>query len=189
MNKRMHYSKRRASGFSMLELLIAILVLVVGILGVGMLQSVAKRGVFESSQRTLATVLANDVLERMRTNPSQALLGSYDGVFGGGTLAVPRDCAGFAASCSDAETADYDLYQWELMLDGASVTEGTVNIGGLTQAKGCIAQSNGTVTVVIAWHGLAELSDAASNKSSFAKACGTADAFRRQLIVETFISR
>lgn len=172
----------------MLEVLIALLVLVIGILGVGMLQSVAKRGVFEASQRTTATVLANDILERMRTNRAQALAGSYDGTYGGGTQSAPRDCSGFAAACNAGEVTLHDLYTWERMLDGADVKEGGTNISGLTSVKGCIQQNNGTVTVVIAWHGLTKLSDAGSDKSAFAKSCGTADANRRMLTVETFIS-
>ncbi|MFD2097237.1 type IV pilus modification protein PilV [Corallincola platygyrae] len=181
-------SSTRQAGFSMLELLIAILVLVIGILGVGMLQSVAKRGVFEASQRTMATVLANDIIERMRTNRAQALASRYDGNFGGGTQSAPRDCSGFAASCNSAEVTLHDLYVWEQMLDGADVKEGGSNISGLTDVTGCIQQVNGTVTVVVAWHGLTKLSDAGSNKSDFAKNCGTSGEHRRMLTVETFIS-
>ena len=63
------YSNRSwQSGFSLLELLVAIVVFSVGLLAVAGLQTVSKSANFESMQRTTASQIANGLLEDMRTN-------------------------------------------------------------------------------------------------------------------------
>ncbi len=50
-------------------------VLSIGILGVAGLQVTAKRSNFEATQRATAAALAQDIVERMRSNSEQ--LGTY----------------------------------------------------------------------------------------------------------------
>jgi len=59
---------RRTSGFTLIEVLIAVLVLGIGLLGVAGLQSVALSMNQGSYVRTQATVLARDIADRMRAN-------------------------------------------------------------------------------------------------------------------------
>ena len=60
----------RQRGFTLLEVMIALLIFGVGVLSVAALQGVAKRANYEAIQRTTATQLAFDLLERMRANAS-----------------------------------------------------------------------------------------------------------------------
>ncbi|WP_238333471.1 type IV pilus modification protein PilV [Luteimonas marina] len=65
----------RQSGFSMIEVLIALLVLAFGLLGLALMQTLNLRYTQSAQQRTLAVNLASELLDTMRTNRSQ--LGTY----------------------------------------------------------------------------------------------------------------
>ncbi|SDS94280.1 type IV pilus assembly protein PilV [Halopseudomonas sabulinigri] len=60
-----------ARGFSLLEVLVAVLVLALGILGAASLQLSALRYHSGSLHATHASLLAQDMLERLRANPEQ----------------------------------------------------------------------------------------------------------------------
>lgn len=98
----------RAAGFSLFELLIAILVLSVGLLGLATLQSQGIKSNYSASMRTEATFLAMDITDRMRANPN--------GVAGGGyaidtRVNVPAD-PGCGDGCTAAQRPAQDAYDW-----------------------------------------------------------------------------
>jgi len=62
-------------GFSLIEVLVALVILVIGLIGIFNLHIVAKRGSFESFQQTQASYYANDIINRMKLNRTQ--LASY----------------------------------------------------------------------------------------------------------------
>ncbi len=100
-------------GMSMVEILVTLLVSAVGLLGVASLQMNAVKNARESQIRSLATVLAHDMAERMRSNlvglsvPNQY----YDNLQGG---AAARDCRG--NPCTPLELAQYDYWEWTQQL-------------------------------------------------------------------------
>ena len=57
-----------AAGFSMIEVLIALLVLAFGLLGFALLQTLNLRYTQSANTRTQATNLAYDLLDQMRSN-------------------------------------------------------------------------------------------------------------------------
>ncbi|WP_202841087.1 type IV pilus modification protein PilV [Luteimonas saliphila] len=61
----------RQSGFSMIEVLIALVVLAFGLLGLALMQTLNLRYTQSAQQRTLAVNLASELLDTMRTNRSQ----------------------------------------------------------------------------------------------------------------------
>ncbi|EPG2415534.1 type IV pilus modification protein PilV [Stenotrophomonas sp. SM006] len=63
---------RQAGGFTLLEVLIAIIVLAFGLLGFALLQTMNVRFVQSANYRTQATNLAYDLTEQMRSNRYQA---------------------------------------------------------------------------------------------------------------------
>lgn len=81
----------RASGFSLIEVLIAMLVLAVGLLGIARLQTIGLQNNHSSYLRTQATFQIAAIFDRMRANRTQALNSAYDIELGvsavGGTLA------------------------------------------------------------------------------------------------------
>lgn len=69
---------RRQGGFTLIEMLVAVLILSVGLLGLAGLQALSLRNNVSAAQRSVATVAANDILDRMRANRAKALAGSYN---------------------------------------------------------------------------------------------------------------
>lgn len=60
---------KRQAGVGMVEILVALLVLAIGVLGYAGLQLTALRGSEVAHARAQATMLARDALERMKVNP------------------------------------------------------------------------------------------------------------------------
>ena len=79
------YSRRpgrgKAAGFSLIEVMVAVLVLGVGLLGFALLQTMSVRFTQSANQRTQATNLAYDMLDQMRVNRLGAAryVGNYTG--------------------------------------------------------------------------------------------------------------
>ncbi|MEF3080744.1 type IV pilus modification protein PilV [Luteimonas sp. SMYT11W] len=64
--------RQRSQGFSLIEVLIALVVLAIGLLGLGLLQTMNLRYTQSANQRTVATTLAGELLDTIRTNRSLA---------------------------------------------------------------------------------------------------------------------
>ena len=184
-------------GFTLLEVMIALLIFGVGLLQVAALQAVAKRANYESIQRTTASHLAFDMLERMRAN--SAAVDTYSSAAGerilGGSSrgAEPApDCNSPADGCTSADLAIHDLWEWEQRLDGATEVSGGVSTGGLISPTACIrgpaGGGAGIYTAAIAWRGVSELSDPTADVCGNASGqYGGNNEFRRILVVQTFI--
>jgi len=145
---------KRQRGLGLIEILIAVLVFTVGMLGLAGMQLTAKRAGYEATQRSVATGLARDILERMRGNPDQ--LTAY-GATNIGDPNAPLDAPStncFTTSCTPAQLASYDLVDWENLVAGTTEKFGLNNAGGLVSPRACITNVNGTVTVAIAWLGV-----------------------------------
>jgi len=65
-------------GMTLIEVLVALLVLAIGLLGLAGLQLTGLKANHSAYLRSQATLLAQDITERMRVNRSAALNGSYD---------------------------------------------------------------------------------------------------------------
>ncbi len=63
-----HRSARAARGFSLIEVLVALVILSVGLLGLGLLQATSLKASFGANHRTVATNLAYQLLDMVRAN-------------------------------------------------------------------------------------------------------------------------
>ena len=178
-------------GMTLIEVLVAMFILTTGILGAVAMQASVKKGSFDATQRSLASTLAQDILERMRSNDSTLLrLNAYNGTYGNGDASetVPSPtCDSSTTLCTWQEMVVKDLYEWEVSLMGADVKNGLDSTGGLVGAVACIEHLNNTVDIVISWQGREEMTDGAASNSAFAKACGVGSSKRRQIVVNAFI--
>jgi type IV pilus assembly protein PilV len=116
MNKR----SSQQYGFSLLELLVALVVFSLGLLAVAGLQTVSKQANYEGLQRTTASQIAQGLLADMRTNSDAIDIYRTAGEIGGGSRgAEPAPNCRFGAECNAAEKAVYDLWFWEQAIDGS----------------------------------------------------------------------
>lgn len=102
---------RVTRGFALMEILVALLVLSIGLLGLAGLQTVGLRSTHSSYARSQATLLAYDMADRIRANSIGATAGEYLIAHGDDAPAAAEDLC-VAAICSAAEMADYDLNRW-----------------------------------------------------------------------------
>jgi type IV pilus assembly protein PilV len=105
----------RQPGFSLVEVLVAVVLLSVGLLGLAGLQASGLRVGMSSIHRSEAAQLAQDMIERMRANAANA--GSYSLALGD---AAPA-CASVAAC---------DLRDWRLRLQSLPAGTGAVTVDG-----------------------------------------------------------
>lgn len=99
-------------GFTLLEVLIALVVLSIGLLGLAGLQSTGLRFNQSAGMRTQATQLAYDMADRMRANMTAVTAGSYLG----SSSAVPGAVANChnTTGCTSTQMAADDLANWHL---------------------------------------------------------------------------
>jgi type IV pilus assembly protein PilV len=187
--------QRSQVGMTLIEVLVALVILVTGIFGAVAMQASAKKGSFDAMQRSVASALAQDIIERMRSNDSDTLiLESYQGVYGATLNTEPGiRCNSVGALCSNVQMVANDLYEWEVKIMGADVTAGGKNTGGLVGAIGCIDHNRNSVTVVISWQGRVKTADGydatdlSTGAATLANLCGTSGNKRRQVTVEAFV--
>lgn len=171
------------NGMTLIEVLVALFVLVTGVLGAVAMQTTAKKGSFDALQRSLASSLAQDIVERMRNNDADAtILEGYEGTYGGSAATEPTPaCNSEANACTPAQLRAYDIYEWTELLRGADAKIGGNNAGGLINALGCITHANQIVTVTIVWDGKVDSSDGGGGT------CGTSSASRRKIELTTYM--
>ena len=125
-----HTASRRTRGFTLVEALVALLVISIGLLGIAAMQLTSLRSNHSSSLRSQATLLAYDIVDRMRANQNAANNGAYD-------IALSATAAG-------GTVAGDDLVRWKQNLTNT-----------LPAGKGAVARSGAgsatKFTVTVQW--------------------------------------
>lgn len=141
-------SPKKQKGFTLIEILVAVVILSIGLLGVASLQVQGLRNNQSAYLRSQASLLAYDMADRMRTNSGQAILGAYDDFDSLGTVPSDPNCISSALGCNDANLADNDLFEWAQRLNGTAES----NIL-LPDAQGKIIRGDGNqFTIEIIWN-------------------------------------
>lgn len=96
-------------GFSLLEAMIAMLVLSIGLIGVAGIMLAAQKTSGQAYWQTVANREAGNMLERIRANRAGAMQGDYQGSSAAPPAAV--SCT-VQAPCSPAATAANDMASW-----------------------------------------------------------------------------
>jgi type IV pilus assembly protein PilV len=176
-------------GVGLIEVLVALLVFTIGILGLGATQLAAKRANYEAMQRSIASSLAGDILERMRGNSGE--LSAYAvNELGSSALTATISC--ISSSCSTKDLAAFDLFEWSGLLAGASekitIAKNKSYAGGLLDSRACIAVDDGLVSVAIAWRGVDDsINPLGSSCGQGSGLYGASHERRRLLLVKSFI--
>lgn len=97
------------SGFTMVEVLVALVVLAIGLLGIAALYLSSLQAGRTAIYRTEAVTLAADLADRIRMN--RTAQAAYNATFDDAKVAV-AECAD-TGGCTDAELAATDLADWK----------------------------------------------------------------------------
>lgn len=100
-------SSSTQAGFTLIEALVAIVVLAIGMLGLSFLQAQGLTFNNSAYARSQSTIAAYDIIDKMRINPIAALNGAYDASTAPSSF---TDCD--VSNCDTAEMANFDLAQW-----------------------------------------------------------------------------
>lgn len=127
-------SSKHAQGFTLIEVLVALIVTSVGLLGLAALETATVRFNQNAYLRSQATNLAYDLADRMRANREAALAGNYDSAYAG----TPPACN---AAVGAGTVAAKDLAGWRIALTCA-----------LPSGNGRIQRNNRTMTISVRWN-------------------------------------
>jgi type IV pilus assembly protein PilV len=142
MNRDMNVSlgHRHRSGFTLVETMVALLVLSVGMIGVAALYGQALSASNNAGYRSQAIVLAAELADRIRSN--RTARGAYEGTATDHSCDQATGAGG--VDCSPAEMAEHDMWLWQ-----AQVAQ------SLPGGQGSIDVDTGTnpasYTVTVSW--------------------------------------
>jgi type IV pilus assembly protein PilV len=193
--------KPRETGFSMLEVLISVFIVLLGVLGLAGLIVRSNQTEMESYQRVQALMLVQDMVDRINSNRkvAQCYSNGTTGITLGTDALAPAVCA--SGSAEESARANADLAAWNILLLGSAETSASgvdctatpeSCVGAMIGARGCITYDaatevagiagTGVYTVSIAWQGLAVT-------ASSGNACGSgqygADDTLRRVVTAT----
>ena len=160
-----HKTKNFQYGVGMVEVLVAILLLAIGVLGYAGLQMRAVDATGEALTRSQAMILLRGLAEKIRVMDTPADQDAYISKVHGyasltATTTAPKNCV-TSTSCTAAEMADYDAYQtaYAALKQGMQVdmyacpltaaTSGASGVAATTVSRQCLvaAWSKTTPTV------------------------------------------
>lgn len=108
MNKRIPIGAINERGFTLLEILVAIVVISLGLLGLAGLQALSLRNNQVAYYRSIASQQAYDMADRLRANLAGVRVGNYDNLTG----TLPGNPGCFTTGCSTANMVTTDQFQW-----------------------------------------------------------------------------
>jgi type IV pilus assembly protein PilV len=153
---------RPQQGFTLLEVLVSLAILVLGLLGLIGMQAYTQVATFESYQRGQALILVQDMADRVGTNRSAA--GCYaittdttNGAPYAGVGATTPVCTATVGTAATRAIATADLAAWDSALKGSSEQQGGSQVGAVLGARGCISYdaTTNSYRVSVAWQGMA----------------------------------
>lgn len=141
-------------GFSLIEVMVAVVIFSVGVLGIALLQIKGAQFSKQAGIRTVAVLQARSLADAMRANPagvygvaSEAAITAKNGDLSTSYYTYDGTTAPDPASCGDAacKTAKQDLRNWLSQLKAAS------NAAALSTIS--VNNQTGTLTIKATWAG------------------------------------
>jgi type IV pilus assembly protein PilV len=135
------------TGFTLLEVLVAIIVLSLGLLGLAGLQAATLRNNQIAYYRAIAIQQTYDMADRIRANQAGAAGGFYNN-----PTATTHNC--FGATCTPQDMAEEDYFQWN-----------NNNVRMLPAGAGTVvAAAGGNFDITVSWN---ENTEAGSTAQQF----------------------
>lgn len=139
----------RSSGFSLIEVLVTMLILMCGLLGLAGLQGMALTTQMEAYQRSQAILLVKDMANRINANRTNSSLYATTNLGTGSSLGA--DCTGLIGKA-------LDFCEWNNALLGSAEVKGGNKVGAMLGARGCIYETVSTAPrqylIAVAWQGI-----------------------------------
>ncbi|MFT3929810.1 MAG: type IV pilus modification protein PilV [Spongiibacteraceae bacterium] len=135
-----------ARGFALIEVLIAVFVLAVGILGAGAIQTIGLQANQGAYLRSQAMFLASDMLDRIRMNRDARA--TYLNLDTDTDTTTSPGCSSSASGCTAANLAREDIVAWR------TAVETSIDSGGyLPNGRGRVTAGAGNnVVITITWN-------------------------------------
>ena len=169
--------ERSARGFTLIEVLIALVVLAFGMLSLARVLGRSAQEELEAYQRTQAMTLAAEMVDRVTNNPK--LAANYVDHY------APNGPAEDCAALDPADVVGRDKCEWRNRLRGADVLDEARGIGAPLAARGCVfSPAPNLYVVAIAWQGVlpTDAADSPCGRGLF----GTASERTRRVYSTTF---
>ena len=142
---------QRQSGFTLIEILVASLILAIGLVGVAGLQALSLKNNQSAFMRSQATALAYDLADRMRANKQAAEAGAYDPANAAFTTGCRTN-----TGCVPNTMAQHDLSEWNSLIaeylpsgQGFVCIDSTPNDGADAGSPDC--DGNGSQFAIKLW--------------------------------------
>ncbi len=136
---------RRQKGATMIEVLVTIIILAVGFLGLASMQMLSVKNVNNSQYRSLATIYAYDMAERMRSNKAGVSAGAYDGVDG-------NESDPGCTACTSTQVAQRDAYEWNQEIKNSLDFDDASKSFGLPNGVGTVTKDGDLHKIKISWY-------------------------------------
>lgn len=161
----------RQRGFSLIEVLVAVVIFSLGVLGIALMQLKGAQYTKQSGSRTVAVLQMRSLADAMRANPagvygvaSESLIAAQNGslansyyLYDGKRVPDPTSCSG---ACSQAQS---DLLVWLAQLKASTVAgTGAVPVGQIT-----LNNNTGALTIVSSWNGLIQDTNGATTNDQY----------------------
>lgn len=148
MSKAPHITARaRERGTTLFEVLIALFVASIGLLGLAGLQMRMQLSDVESYQRAQALLLLDDMANRLEANRDQAA------TYVTGSIAPLG--SGMTCPATSATLVEVDTQQWCTALQGAAEATGANKSGAMIGARGCVELlGTNSYLITVAWQGM-----------------------------------
>jgi type IV pilus assembly protein PilV len=108
---------RSQKGSSLLEVMIAGFLFMIGLLGLLATQGLAMKLSNSSVLYTNATILVSELYDRIKANPTAMQSGAYStSAYNAANWSSAKDCSNTSLTCTPGEQATYDLSRWKATL-------------------------------------------------------------------------
>ena len=158
MKTTMHSNHSRQKGFTLIEALVAFLILSIGMLGIASLQTISLKAGKTAIQRTVAVLKAEEMMERIRNNPVALGTVAPSGYTSSLTdLGESKNCNDYGATpinCNRTNLARDDIYYWKADLKKSLPAVGTTASIGVVLPPAVLAAGatpTAVVTISINW--------------------------------------
>ena len=138
----------RQRGMGMIEILMAVLITAIGLIGITGMQAVSLKNNLSALNRSNAIFLTGTIMDRIRANPTA----DYTTALGAEPPVALDLCSAKTNSCTKSQIANLNIAQWKCTLGGYQDDGICAGISPvMPDAKGSIDEVSGDYVITIQW--------------------------------------